>query len=90
MGASGVFIVFDLVSAFMAGAIAYNRTYTASSFVVFFVMGAIIPVVGVALAARTQAAPRPPGWYRDPWDRRLIRWHDGTGWTANTQPVPTS
>ncbi|WP_029289295.1 DUF2510 domain-containing protein [Cellulomonas sp. HZM] len=26
-----------------------------------------------------------PGWYHDPQDPRLVRWYDGTQWTANVQ-----
>ncbi|MBS2939165.1 DUF4328 domain-containing protein [Nocardioides sp. J2M5] len=34
------------------------------------------------------AAPAPvPGWYADPHDVRLLRWWDGTGWTAHTHPA---
>lgn len=29
-----------------------------------------------------------PGWYDDRSDPRLIRWWDGHGWTAHTQPKP--
>lgn len=28
-----------------------------------------------------------PGWYPDARDRRLVRWWDGTAWTANTRPA---
>lgn len=26
----------------------------------------------------------PPGWYRDPYERAILRWWDGTKWTAQT------
>lgn len=35
------------------------------------------------------SAPTPrPGWYADPGDPRLLRYWDGTAWTAHTAPMP--
>lgn len=34
----------------------------------------------------TQAVPQ--GWYQDPQDPKVVRWWDGTQWTAQTQPAP--
>lgn len=28
-----------------------------------------------------------PGWYPDPWTPGLVRWWDGTAWSAHTAPV---
>ena len=30
----------------------------------------------------------PAGWYQDYQDAALLRWWDGTQWTAHTQPRP--
>lgn len=43
-----------------------------------------------------QAAAASPGWYQDPNDPSVLRWWDGSGWTANVHrgdspsPVPMS
>lgn len=36
----------------------------------------------------SSAPTPPPGWYTDPRDARLLRYWDGTAWTAHTAPVP--
>lgn len=35
----------------------------------------------------TAVAPSAPGWYADPYDRRVLRWWDGRNWTVHTAPV---
>ena len=31
-------------------------------------------------------SPTPAGWYPDPGNPSLVRWHNGTDWTDQTQP----
>ena len=72
----------------------------------FFMLGVLIPIVGLvaslAVGRRahlgTYAALNPyraarahPGWYQDPQDPNVMRWHDGVNWTQeayDTRPAP--
>ncbi|ABH00211.1 conserved hypothetical protein (plasmid) [Rhodococcus jostii RHA1] len=31
-----------------------------------------------------------PGWYPDPANPRLVRWYNGTEWTAQTRAIPSA
>lgn len=44
----------------------------------------VVYVQGPA-AAPAPVGP-PPGWYPDQQDQQLVRWFDGSAWTAFTQP----
>lgn len=69
-----------LVGGTLAGAVAQAR---GGSFANFFVVGAVLPLVGVVLAAVHKPAAR-PGWYADPWRQSAYRWHNGVNWTGWT------
>lgn len=76
-----------LICGVISGSIAANK---GASFSAFFFIGLILGVIGIIIAAVAKAPPKPGGWYRDPWDARMIRWHDGRDWTPNTMPAPIS
>ncbi|MEV0033826.1 DUF2510 domain-containing protein [Nocardia sp. NPDC050793] len=49
------------------------------------VSGIIVVVVRSGRKPRSTVAP---GWYPDPSDGRLLRYHDGRDWSPATQPRP--
>jgi len=54
----GIIAVVMLTGGVIAGAIAYSKTPATSTFVVFFVLGALFPLIGIVIAAASsRAAP---------------------------------
>lgn len=53
----------------------------------YFLLGIVLGLLGVAIAAIVQ--PRQvtpaPGWYEDPWHLSPRRYFDGHQWTGHTQ-----
>lgn len=79
-----VVLVLALVSGMLAGGIAYARTASPSYGIVLFVVGFILPVVGIIgafVVSRPAPPPLAPGWYTDPWRQAAYRYHDGQQWT---------
>lgn len=59
----------------------------------WFVIGALLGVIGLVLALIIQPVsypPQPPGWYADPWQPTGWRWWDGYQWTWQTSPGGTN
>jgi hypothetical protein len=46
----GIFAVVMLLGGLIAGMIAYNKTSTTSTFVAFFILGALFPLIGIIVA----------------------------------------
>ena len=51
----------------------------------------LLAVGGVVALVIAVAKPAPirrvqPGWYPDPQNPQLVRWHDGVNWTSYQQP----
>ncbi|WP_431955981.1 DUF2510 domain-containing protein [Nocardia lijiangensis] len=64
-----------------------------SATLILVLVVAVLAAVGgiVVFVVRSGGRPRTsfaPGWYPDPSDARLLRYHDGRGWSAATQPRP--
>ena len=73
----------------------------------YFVLGCLTGPVGLVIALAMsanrglagfaalnpyRAARAHPGWYQDPKDPHVLRWHDGVNWTQqayDTRPTPT-
>lgn len=54
----GIIAVIMLTGGVIAGAIGYSKTQQTSSFVAFFVLGALFPLIGIIIAAVSgQGAP---------------------------------
>lgn len=62
-------------------------------------LGVIVSLSGLAFMQRAstqrkrdrravaQRPAQPPEWYPDPQDQGMLRWWDGSGWTAETKPL---
>lgn len=75
----GVCGVFGLA----AGMIAYMKIKTVGTFIGLFLLGALLPIVGLVVAVMMKPLPQ-PAWYPDPWQQANYRWHDGQNWTGQT------
>lgn len=74
-----------IVGGLIAGMIAYSKNRHNSTFVAFFVLGALFPLIGIIVAALTKGPQAvPPSWQPDPWQQATYRWWDGTGWSGHT------
>jgi hypothetical protein len=86
-----VIVMVPLLGGLIAGMIGYSKTQQNSTFVGFFFLGALIPVLGIVIALLSKPAgpvpvppgSTPPGWYPNP-NGHGLRWWDGRQWTANT------
>jgi hypothetical protein len=52
----GIFAVVMLFGGLIAGMIAYSKTPTNGTFVAFFILGALFPLIGIIVAALTKPA----------------------------------
>lgn len=80
----GALIAVAVTFGLIAGMIAYSRTGQAGAFWGLFILGTIVPIIGVVVACLVKAptaAPQPPGWYTDPWGQAHYRYYDGAQWT---------
>lgn len=77
-----------IIGGVIAAAIAYTKVPTAGTATIYFIFGALIPIVGIVFAVlmkpTPQPMPPPPGWYPDPWGQAAYRWFDGCQWTGIT------
>lgn len=87
----GVLAVVALFGGFIAGSIGYTKNRSTSTFVVFFIFGALLPLLGIVIAAlskgpdsRPVSSGPPAGWYSDPHGVTGRRWWDGRVWTEHT------
>lgn len=70
-----------LLCGFISAAVASSKGLSAGA---YFVVGLLLGVIGIiiaAVASRAAPAPQPPGWYADPWGQALYRYYDGAQWT---------
>lgn len=88
-----VLIVVMAVGGVLASTIAYSKSENGGTAIMFFLFGALLPLIGVIIAClvkRPVPPPMPPGWYPDPWAPDLVRWYDGATWTHHTNPAVTA
>jgi hypothetical protein len=87
-GQLGGLLTVAFIGGIIAAAIAYSRSGQQRSYwVAFWILGFLLPVVGIVLAClvkRPVPAPQPPGWYPDPWRQAASRYYDGAQWTYHT------
>jgi hypothetical protein len=79
----GIVLTVSLLGGLIAGMIAYNKNRTNGTFVVFFILGAMFPLIGIIIAALSKG-PQQGSWQPDPWGVAGLRWHDGSSWTGYT------
>jgi hypothetical protein len=96
MSMVGVIAVVSLFGGFIAGMVGYTKNRTTATFVAFFIAGALLPVLGIVIAALSKGPDSPPGrhlatrsgppagWYNDPHGATMKRWWDGAVWTEHT------
>lgn len=63
MSMLGIIFAVALVGGLVAGAVAYNKNPRGSTFVAFFVIGALFPLIGIVIAAVSKPAA-PAGMVR--------------------------
>jgi ABC-type dipeptide/oligopeptide/nickel transport system permease component len=86
----GAGVAVALFFGIIAGMIGYTKQRTTSTFVAFFLLGALFPIFGIIVALLSKGAntaPRvvaPAGWYSDPHGQASMRWWDGQTWTEHT------
>lgn len=71
----------------IAGAIAAQK---GASFGLYFLLGLILGIIGIIaalFARRPVASVQAPGWYPDPWNQQMVRYHDGRAWTGFTNQM---
>lgn len=86
----GVLVVVALVGGFVSGSIASGKGL---SFGGYFILGALLPLIGVIVAAAATPAVSPglmqltpataEGWWPDPSGRFDRRYFDGRHWTKH-------
>jgi uncharacterized protein DUF2510 len=81
----GVIAVVLLLGGLLAGMIAYSKNRTTGTFVAFFILGALFPLLGIVIAALTKGPDvAPAAWHPDPYRQADLRWWDGNAWTSHT------